>query len=107
MPNIEQQKAILVASKLPVSNANMIAGHLTDAFKTHSPKAAAVSFGSAVLLLNQAHAEGAGIDLGINAEELKTLILGLIATIAVIGTAYITVLVGISAFSLIRRVVRG
>lgn len=47
------------------------------------------------------------VDLGIDAEGLKTLILGLIATIALLGTAYLTVLVAVSAFSLIRRVVRG
>lgn len=49
----------------------------------------------------------AAVDLGIDAEELKTLILGLIATIALLGTAYLTVLVATSAFSLIRRVIRG
>ncbi|MEG0197098.1 MAG: major capsid protein [Anaerorhabdus sp.] len=49
----------------------------------------------------------AAVDLGIDATELKTLILGLIATIALIGTAYLTVLVAVSAFSMIRRVVRG
>ncbi|WP_023269818.1 hypothetical protein [Acinetobacter gyllenbergii] len=54
-----------------------------------------------------APAMAAGVDLGINAEELKTLILGLIATIALLGTAYLTVLVATSAFGLIRRVIRG
>jgi hypothetical protein len=49
----------------------------------------------------------AATDLGIDVEDLKTLILGLIATIAVIGTAYLTVLVSISAFSMIRKVIRG
>lgn len=49
----------------------------------------------------------AAVDLGIDATELKTLILGLVATIALIGTAYLTVLVAVSAFSMIRRVVRG
>lgn len=49
----------------------------------------------------------AAVDLGIDASELQSLILGLIATIALIGTAYLTVLVATSAFSMIRRVVRG
>jgi hypothetical protein len=49
----------------------------------------------------------AAIDLGINATELKDLILGLIATIALLGTAYLTVLVAVSAFGLIRKVIRG
>lgn len=49
----------------------------------------------------------AAVDLGIDASELQALILGLIATIALIGTAYLTVLVATSAFSMIRRVVRG
>lgn len=52
-------------------------------------------------------ASNAAVDLGIDGEELKTLILGLIATIALLGTAYLTVLVATSAFSLIRRVIRG
>lgn len=49
----------------------------------------------------------AAIDLGINATELKDLILGLIATVALLGTAYLTVLVAVSAFGLIRKVIRG
>lgn len=49
----------------------------------------------------------AAVDLGIDGEELKTLILGLIATIALLGTAYLTVLVATSAFGMIRRVIRG
>ena len=49
----------------------------------------------------------AAVDLGIDVTELTSLILGLIATIALIGTAYLTVLVAVSAFSMIRRVVRG
>lgn len=49
----------------------------------------------------------AAVDLGINGAELKELILGLIATVALLGTAYLTVLVATSAFSLIRRVIRG
>lgn len=47
------------------------------------------------------------VDLGIDATELKDLILGLIATIALLGTAYLTVLVATSAFGMIRRVIRG
>lgn len=49
----------------------------------------------------------AAVDLGIDATELKELILGLIATIALLGTAYLTVLVATSAFGMIRRVIRG
>lgn len=90
----------------PDSVAHLIVQHVKDGFSTLNPKAAALSFATAGMLAQTAYASDA-IDLGINAEELKSLILGLIATIAVIGTAYITVLVGISAFSLIRRVVRG
>ncbi|MFW2124418.1 major capsid protein [Acinetobacter ursingii] len=49
----------------------------------------------------------AAVDLGIDASELQSLILGLIATIALLGTAYLTVLVATSAFGMIRRVIRG
>lgn len=49
----------------------------------------------------------AAVDLGIDGDELKSIILGLIATIALIGTAYLTVLVSVSAFSVIRRVIKG
>lgn len=53
-------------------------------------------------------AEGdAGAALGIDGAELKALILGLVAICALIGTAYLTVLVSISAFSMIRRVIKG
>ncbi|MCO8058161.1 major capsid protein [Acinetobacter towneri] len=105
MPN-EQQDLITQAQKVP-GYGSMIADNLKTAFSTRSPKIATAAFASAVLLCNQAYAEGTAVDLGIDAESLKSLILGLIATIAVIGTAYLTVLVAISAFSMIRRVVRG
>ena len=96
------------AEKLPASaSRSMIIGYISDAAKTRNPLAASIALGSAAMLAQQTYAAADAIDLGIDTEQLKTLILGLIATIAVIGTAYITVLVGISAFSLIRRVVRG
>ena len=97
------------AEKLPKSkNSDLIVGYIKDAANTRNPRVAAVALGSALLLAQQTYANTpTPVDLGINGEELKGLILGLIATIALIGTAYITVLVGISAFSLIRRVVRG
>lgn len=40
-------------------------------------------------------------------QELKGLIISCLSFITVIGTAYLTVLVGVSAFSMIRRVIRG
>lgn len=40
-------------------------------------------------------------------QNLKTLIISCLSFITVIGTAYLTVLVGVSAFSLIRKVIRG
>lgn len=56
---------------------------------------------------SQAHAAETEIIAQADIDNLKSLIIGLIAFIATIGTAYLTVLVGISAFSMIRRVVRG
>ncbi|MFU8928270.1 hypothetical protein [Acinetobacter puyangensis] len=106
-PQIEAQLS-LIQKKVPrFSAAQMIVQHVSDGFTTLNPKAAAISFATAGMIAQQVYAADGDIDLGIDAESLKSLILGLIATIAVIGTAYITVLVGISAFSLIRRVVRG
>lgn len=40
-------------------------------------------------------------------QQLKSLIIGCLSFITVIGTAYLTVLVGISAFTMIRKVIRG
>lgn len=40
-------------------------------------------------------------------QNLKSLIISCLSFITVIGTAYLTVLVGVSAFSLIRKVIRG
>lgn len=109
---MDQQKEDLIGrvERLPVKDSKLIAGHIRQGFKTMNPKAAAASFLTAGMLLSHSvHAEGTPTELIPTAtvEELKTLIIGLIATIAVIGTAYITVLVGISAFSMIRRVVKG
>lgn len=106
----EQNDLIARVERLSVSDSKLIAGHLRQGFKTLNPKAAAASFLTAGMLLSHAaYAEGIPTEIipAATVEELKTLIIGLIATIAVIGTAYITVLVGISAFSMIRRVVRG
>lgn len=109
---MDQQKEDLLnrVENLPVKDSKLIAGHLRQGFSTMNPKAAAASFLAASMLLsNAAYANGTPTELipAATVEELKTLIIGLIATIAVIGTAYITVLVGISAFSMIRRVVKG
>ena len=109
---MDQQKEDLLnrVENLPVKDSKLIVGHLRQGFQTMNPKAAAASFLTAGMLLSHAaHAEGTPTELipSATVEELKTLIIGLIATIAVIGTAYITVLVGISAFSMIRRVVKG
>lgn len=101
---------IHLAEKLPASkNSNLIVGYIKDAANTRNPRVAAVALGSALMLAQQTYAAGeaGAVDLGIDGEQLKTLILGLIATIALIGTAYLTVLVGISAFTMIRRVIRG
>lgn len=95
--------------QLPQSKTkNIVFASLKEGFSTRDPKLAAACFLTASMMLsNSAFAEGTEIFPATNAEELKTLILGLLATIALLGTAYLTVLVGISAFGLIRRVVRG
>ena len=109
---MDQQKKDLLnrVENLPVKDSKLIVSHLRQGFTTMNPKAAAASFLTAGMLLsNSAMATGTTTELipAATVEELKTLIIGLIATIAVLGTAYLTVLVGISAFSMIRRVVRG
>jgi hypothetical protein len=96
--------------KLPESKTkNMVIASLKEGFSTRDPKLAAACFLTAGMMLsNTAFAAGpTEIFPAANAEELKALIIGLLATIALLGTAYLTVLVGISAFGLIRRVVRG
>lgn len=95
--------------RLPQSKTkNMVIASLKEGFSTRDPKIAAACFLTAGMMLsNTAFAEGVEVFPAANAEELKTLIIGLLATIALLGTAYLTVLVGISAFGLIRRIVRG
>ena len=101
---LEQQLDQLPQSK----TKNIVFASLKEGFSTRDPKLAAACFLTASMMLsNSAFAEGPEIFPAANAEELKTLIMGLLATIALLGTAYLTVLVGISAFGLIRRVVRG
>lgn len=54
-----------------------------------------------------AHAETTEIISAADVADLKSLIISCLSFITVIGTAYLTVLVGVSAFSMIRRVIRG
>lgn len=104
MEILDRVKSMPISTKLKSD----VVDSLKAGFSTRDPKVAAYSFAAAGMMLsNAAMAEGDAIDLGIDATELKTLILGLVATIALIGTAYLTVLVAVSAFSMIRRVVRG
>lgn len=95
--------------RLPQSKTkNMVIASLKEGFSTRDPKQAAACFLTASMMLsNSAFANPVEVFPAASAEELKTLIIGLLATIALLGTAYLTVLVGISAFGLIRRVVRG
>lgn len=96
--------------KLPSSKTkNIVIESLKDGFSTRDPKLATACFLTAGMMLsNTAFAVDATEIFPVaDAEQLKALIMGLLATIALLGTAYLTVLVGISAFGLIRRVVRG
>lgn len=112
MESIQTQAKSAMAriSSLPstVRQKSQIIDTLAHGFSTTDPKIAAASFVAAGLMLsNSAMAAEGDVDLGIDGAQLKSLILGLIATIALIGTAYLTVLVGISAFQMIRRVIKG
>ena len=89
LQNVEQISAPVAVQKKPSIHKSAIAAALLLVL----PAVATVS--------------NAAIALDINVEDFKTLILGLLVTIAALGTAYLTVLVGVSAFSLIRRVIRG
>lgn len=96
--------------KLPESKTkNMVIVSLKEGFSTRDPKLATACFLTAGMMLSNTAfaADATEIFPAANAEELKGLIIGLLATIVLLGTAYLTVLVGISAFGLIRRVVRG
>lgn len=107
---MDQQKQDLIGrvEVLPLQDSKLIAGHVRQGFTTINPKAAAASFLTAGMLLSNAvYAAETEVIPAATVEELKTLIIGLIATIAIVGTAYLTVLVAISAFSMIRRVVKG
>lgn len=50
-----------------------------------------------------AEGDAAGVDFSTIGETIKTLIMGLIATIVLIGTAILTVLVAIKGFAIIKK----